>query len=307
MSFRLKGIYVSMITPFKPNGELDKDGLRSTINYLIENEVDGLLCLGGTGEAVCLSDEERKDVVDIVIDQVNGKVPVVIGAIGINTSYVIKLTRKAEDTGADAVMIVPPYFVYSTYQNIFEHYRTIAEAVDLPIVLFHTPKRSGVRLNSEIILKLLEIDNIVGIKDSSGDLLLLQEVIRRTKRTVSVLSGLDALVFAILAIGGEGAMITSAGLIPNRWVELFREFKIGNIQKARDIQFELMPLIKALQIEPNPTPIKTALNLIGRPAGPVRPPLLSMKKKNKERMKTILEDFGLYASIKGNAYKNSRK
>lgn len=282
-----------MITPLNPNGALDKKGLVSTVDLMIENDVHGILSLGGTGEVTSLSDEERKEVIDIVVDQVNGRVPVIIGAIGITTSHVIALAKVAEDAGADAVMIVPPYFVYSTYKNIFEHYKAIAENIDLPIVMFHTPKRTGVALNPEIILKILEIDNLVGIKDSSGDLVLLQEIIRRTRGTTSVLSGLDSLVFATLAIGGKGAIITSAGLLPNRWLELFQEFENGNIRKAREIQFELMPLIKALSVEPNPTPIKTALNLIGRPAGPVRPPLLPMKEENKHKLKAILKDFGL--------------
>lgn len=139
----------------------------------------------------------------------------VIGTVGIGTPIVIDLAKKAEDSGADAIMIVPPYFVYSTYQNIFRHFKTIAETIDLPIVMFHTPIRSGIRLYLEIIMKILEIDNIIGTK--------------------------DALVFPALAIGAKGAIITGASLFPSKWVELFQKFKQGSVKEARDIQFELMP------------------------------------------------------------------
>lgn len=293
MHLRLEGIYASLVTPFDSNGELDENGLMSNVDFVIKDGVHGILALGGTGEAVCLSDKEQKKVMDIVVERAHGKVPVVIGTIGIATSKVVDLTKKAEESGADAVMIVPPYFVYSTYQNVFRHFKTIAENTDLPIVIFHTPKRSGIRLDLEIIMKILEIDNIIGIKDSSGDLVLLQEIIRQTKGETSILSGLDSLVFPALAIGAKGAIITGASLFPSKWVELFQKFKQGSIKEARDIQFELMPLIKILHIEPNPTPIKTALNLIGKPAGPVRPPLLPMKKENEQKLRTILKDFGL--------------
>lgn len=293
MHLTLEGIYASMITPFDSKRELDKKGLRTTVDFLIENGIHGLLALGGTGEAVCLTDEECADITDIVVDQVNGKVPVVVGAIAISTSRVITLAKRAMDAGADGVMIVPPYFVYSTQQNVYEHFKAIAEVIDLPMVIFHAPRRTGVSLDFETFLRILEIDGIVGIKDSSRDLALLQELIRHTKGKAGILSGLDALVFATLAIGGKGAIITGASLVPKRWVELFQKFREGRVKEARDIQLELIPLIKALDIEPNPTPIKAALNLIGKPAGPVRPPLTPMKKENEEKLKTVLKNFDL--------------
>ena len=292
MQFRLEGMYASMITPFTCKGIVDADGLRASVDFLVENEVHGVLCLGGTGEVVCLSRNEREEVMDIVIDQVNSRVPVVVGAIEISTAQVAKLGKEAENAGADAVMIVPPYFVYSTLESVFKHCKTIAETIDLPMILFHTPKRSGVTLNLDTIVKILEIDNFVGIKDSSRDLVLLQEL-RKASKGASILTGLDELVFATLAVGGDGAIITGVNLLPEKWVDLFNEFRRGGIQKAREIQFELMPLIRALGIEPNPTPVKTALNLIGRPAGPVRAPLLPMSDENKEKLKNAMISSGL--------------
>ena len=196
----IKGIIPAMVTPLKKDETLDEDGLREVINYLIESGVHGIFCCGSQGEIYSLRDEERRRVVEVTVDEVNGRVPVYAGTGEVTTEKVIDLTRYAKDVGADAASIITPYFIRPSSEELYMHYRKIAEAVDIPIILYNNPGRTGVNLDVSVVSRLAKIDNIVGIKDSSGDLTLTAEYIRQTPERFSVIAGRDSLILATLSL-----------------------------------------------------------------------------------------------------------
>ncbi len=293
MVLEVKGIIVAMVTPLKNDESLDEEGLRELINYLIEGGVHGIFCCGSQGEIYSLTDEERRRVIDITVDEVNGRVPVYAGTGEITTEKVIQLTRYAKDAGADAASIVTPYFIKPSSEELYMHYKRIAEAVDIPIILYNNPDRTGVNLDARTVSRLAEIDNIIGIKDSSGDLTLTAEYIRLTPEDFAVIAGRDSLILATLLYGGKAAIAATANVAPKLVVEIYESFIKGDIKRAREAQFKLLPLRTAFSLGTFPVVVKEAMRMIGKPAGPAKSPVGSMSEENRKKLRTVLENLGL--------------
>jgi 4-hydroxy-tetrahydrodipicolinate synthase len=288
----VRGIIPAVLTPLKGNYELDEEGLREIIKYLIENGVHGLFVCGSQGEAYALRDEERKRVIEVTVGEVNGRVPVYAGTGGVTTRNVIELSKYALDVGADAVSIVTPYFIRPSQDELFEHYKKIAESVDIPILLYNNPGRTGVNLDAATVSRLAEVDNIVGIKDSSGDLTLTAEYICSCPKDFAVIAGRDSLILATLMYGGKGAIAATANIVPKLVVGIYESFVKGDIEKARELQFKLLPLRLAFKLGTFPVVVKEAMRLIRKPAGPAKSPVKPLSEESREKLKKILEDIG---------------
>jgi 4-hydroxy-tetrahydrodipicolinate synthase len=292
----VKGIIPAVVTPLKNDLTLDEEGLKEVINYLIENGVHGLFVSGSQGEAYALRIEERKRVIEVAVKEANGRVPVYAGTGDVATANVIELSKHALDVGADAVSIVTPYFLKPSQSELFEHYKEIAESVDLPIILYNNPKRTGVNLDAPTVSSLAKIDNIIGIKDSSGDLALTAEYIYSCPKDFAVLAGMDSLILATLLYGGKGAIAATANFAPRLVVEIYESFVKGDIRKAREFQFKLFPFRLAFNLGTFPVVVKEAMELIGRPSGPARSPVRALSQENREKLKNLLIEGGLLQS-----------
>ena len=293
MDLEIKGIIPAMVTPLKKDESLDEEGLREVINYLIEGGVHGVFCCGSQGEIYSLTDEERKRVIEITVDETNGRVPVYAGTGEVTTEKAIHLTKYAKDVGADAASIITPYFIRPSSAELYAHYKRIAEAVDIPIILYNNLGRTHVRLDASTVSRLAEIDNIVGIKDSSGDLTLTAEYIRLTPDDFAVIAGRDSLILATLLYGGKAAIAATANVAPKLVVEIYESFIKGDIKKAREAQFKLLPLRLAFSLGTFPVVVKEAMTLIGKPSGPAKSPVGAMSEENREKLRSVLKDLGL--------------
>lgn len=288
MQLEVKGIIAASITPLKVNMELDVEGLREVLNYLIDSGVYGVFVCGSQGEAYALSKEEKKRVIEVTVDEVNGRTPVYAGTGDIATGSVIELTRYALDVGADAASIVTPFFISPTQEELYRHYKAVAEAVDIPILLYNNPARTGVNLEAPTVRRLAQIDNIVGIKDSSGDLTLTAEYIYSCPKDFAVLGGRDSLILATLLYGGKGAIAATANIVPKLVVEIYESFVKGDFERARELQFQLLPLRLAFKLGTFPVVVKEAMRLIDKPAGPAKSPITPLTEGNREKLKKVL-------------------
>lgn len=272
-------IVTAMVTPFDENGEIDFAATRNLINYLIANGSDGLVVAGTTGESPTLTNEEKVKLFRFTVEVVNGRVPVIAGTGSNNTRESIELTMHAEDAGVDGIMLVAPYYNKPCQEGLYQHFKTIAAATSLPIMLYNIPGRSAVNMAVETVIRLSEVSNIVAIKEASGDLDAISEIIERTPESFSLYSGDDALTIPVLSIGGTGVVSVSAHVLGNEMQTMIRNFKIGNIQEAASNHRRLLPKMKALFAAPNPSPVKAALNLKGIQVGGVRLPMIPLNEE----------------------------
>jgi len=291
--FVARGIIPAMVTPFDDNDRVNEKVLRRLVRYLIEGGVHGLFPIGSQGEFYALDKEEKKKIIETVVDEVNGKVPVYAGTGAITTKEAITLTQIAEKAGADAVSVITPFFISPSQEELYEYYLSIAKSTNLPVLLYNNPGRTGVNLSAELVERLSKIDNIVGIKDSSGNLTLTTEYIRTTPDNFSVLCGRDTLIFATLLSGGKGSIAATANVVPKLVVEIYEAFVNGDIEKARKAQFKLAPLRLAFNLGSFPIVVKEALNLIGINVGSARAPIKSLSEDKKETLKSVLKELGL--------------
>lgn len=282
-----RGVFPAIITPFKDDGSLDEDGLRRNVEALASTGISGIVPCGTTGESATLSHEEHRRVVEVVVEC--SKVPVVAGTGSNNTSEAIELTRHAADAGADAALLITPYYNRPNERGMFEHFRKIAESADIPIVLYNVPKRTGVELRPEVVARLAEISNIVAVKEASGSLTQVSRIIELTSgKKFSVLSGDDDLTLPMLALGATGVVSVVANVAPRATVEMVDAFLNGDIARARELHYRLAPLVRAMFLETNPIPVKTAYRMMGMAAGPLRLPLAPMSEENEAKLKEIL-------------------
>jgi len=291
---KFKGIIPAVLTPFNNKGEFDEEAQRENLRFLIENGVHGLMVNGSTGEAENLSREERRKNVELAVEEAGGKIPVIAGTGVPSTKVTIDLSKDAKDAGADAVMIVTPFYLIPNEEGLIKHYKTITEKVDVPIVLYNIPQHTKVNLDSTLIEKLCnEAPNIVGLKDSYGNLSQFADTIARVGDKISVLTGCDDLILPSLILGAPGAIVALANIAPKMVVELFEYAKKGEINKAKEIYFKLLPIARAIGSEYNfPAPVKEAVNLLGRKAGPPRSPITQLSTKEKEEIKKTLKHAG---------------
>ncbi|MBO1512073.1 4-hydroxy-tetrahydrodipicolinate synthase [Metabacillus bambusae] len=286
-------VLTAMITPFDHNGEVDFNATKNLVNYLIANGSDGLVINGTTGESPTLTTEEKVDLFKYVVQIVNGRVPVIAGTGSNNTKASISLTSLAEEAGVDGIMLVTPYYNKPSQEGMYQHFKAIAETTSLPVMLYNIPGRSSVNMSVETIVRLSQIDNIVSIKEASGDLDAMAEIISKTPNDFSVYSGDDALTLPLLAIGGTGIISVSSHIIGNEMQEMINKFKEGDVTGAASLHRNLLPIMKAMFAAPNPTPVKAALNMRGIPVGDVRLPLIPLNKEEKIALQATLQTSNL--------------
>ncbi len=285
------GSMVALVTPFK-EGKVDEKKLRELVDFHIKNGTDGLVPCGTTGESATLSFEEHEKVVEVVIDQAKGKVPVIAGSGSNNTEEALKLTKHAKEAGAKGALVITPYYNKPTQKGMYLHFEKIAKEVDIPIVLYNVPGRTSVNLLPETVAKLAKIDNIVGIKEASGDLKQASDIVGLCGDKFDLISGDDFIVLPMLALGGKGVISVVANLVPAEMAALVDEFNKGDLEKTREIHYKIFPLCKAMFIETNPGPVKTAMALQGLLDTPeLRLPLAPMSEENVEKLKKVLMDF----------------
>ncbi|TFG00757.1 MAG: 4-hydroxy-tetrahydrodipicolinate synthase [Promethearchaeota archaeon] len=293
---KLKGVIPAMVTPFNEDDEsINEKRLRNLVNFLIEKGVTGLLPCGTTGEFVNMTLEERLKVIEIVIDEVKGRVPVIAGTGESGTRMVINSTNSAADLGADAAIIVTPYYLKPGAKGLYDHYYTIAENTDIPLVLYNIPVCTGVNLPWTVVEDLAEIQNIVAIKDSSGDYRYFSALLEKVRDKISVLIGWDENVLGALAGGAAGAILGSANVIPDIWLDIYRHIQNGNLDKARDIQMKIQKFARIL-IKTGAIGAKECLNMINVPVGVTRKPIImgdALPYELRDELRIELEKLGL--------------
>ncbi|RNB81237.1 4-hydroxy-tetrahydrodipicolinate synthase [Brevibacillus fluminis] len=284
-------VLTAMVTPFDHNGDVDFNATRTLVNYLIENGTDGLVVVGTTGESPTLSTEEKVELIKFVVDVVDGRVPVIAGTGSNNTRASISLTRQAEATGVDGIMLVAPYYNKPSQEGMYQHFKAIAESTSLPVMLYNIPGRSVVTMSVETIVRLSQIPNIVAIKEASGNLDAMTEVISQTPSDFTLYSGDDGLTLPVLSIGGAGIVSVASHIIGNEMQEMINLFKKGNTQEAAEAHRKLLPLMKALFAAPSPSPVKAALNLKGINVGGVRLPMVPLTAEETNTLQSVLQQL----------------
>ena len=288
-----RGAFVAIVTPFI-NGQVDEQGLVDLIEFHIENGTNGIVPCGTTGESATMSHEEHHRVVALTVKTVNGRVPVVAGSGSNSTSEAIDLTRHARDAGVDGVLMVSPYYNKPSQEGLYQHYKAVAEEVDVPIILYNVPSRTSSNILPQTVARLAQIDNIVGIKEATADLNQISEVIRLCPDDFSVLSGDDFTSMPTVLIGGTGVISVTSNVAPRDMADMMEAALAGNVAKAKEMHFKLFPLFQAMFYDTNPVPAKKSLELMGKiKSGTPRLPLCSISDDNLVRLKTALSAYGL--------------
>ncbi|MBS4189982.1 4-hydroxy-tetrahydrodipicolinate synthase [Bacillus sp. FJAT-49705] len=282
-------VLTAMVTPFDQNGEIDFQATRNLVDYLIENGSDGLVVAGTTGESPTLTVEEKVELFKFVVEAANGRVPVIAGTGSNNTRASISLTKQAEEACVDGIMLVAPYYNKPSQEGLFQHFKAISESTTLPIMLYNIPGRSVVNISVETIVRLSEIENIVAVKEASGDLDAMAQIISNTEDDFTLYCGDDGLTLPVLAIGGAGIVSVSSHIIGNEMQEMINQFKNGDVQRAASTHLSLLPIMKALFSAPSPSPVKAALNMRGIHAGGVRLPLVPLNNEEKRTLEQALQ------------------
>ncbi len=293
--FKPEGIFPALVTPFTDDGKIiDEERLRILVNHCIELGVHGVVPCGTTGEFVNLSTEEKKKVIKTVIDEVNGRVPVIAGTGASGTRETVEMTKYAKDAGATAALIVTPFYLKPADRGIYEHYNTIATEVDLPIILYNIPQCTGLPLPWQMVEDLAQIPNIVAVKDSSGQLNFILAVLEKVRDKINVLCGHDEVVIAALAAGCSGAILASANVIPDVWIQIYNHIKNGELQKARELQYKVQKIARIIA-RSGAVGTKAALNMMKIKVGPVRMPLSvggELTYESREELRLDLEKIG---------------
>ncbi|MCD8508900.1 MAG: 4-hydroxy-tetrahydrodipicolinate synthase [Bacillus sp. (in: Bacteria)] len=282
-------LLTAMVTPFDQDGEIDFHGVKSLINYLIGNGTEGIVVAGTTGESPTLTLEEKTALIKFTVETVDGRVPVVAGTGSNNTRESIQLTAIAADAGVDGVMLVTPYYNKPNQEGMYQHFKAIADSTSLPVMLYNIPGRSVVNLLPETVIRLAEIDNIVCIKEASGDLDAMAQIIEHTSNDFYVYSGDDSLTLPLLAIGGHGVVSVAAHIIGNEMQQMIKAHQTGDTQFAAAIHRELLPIMKSLFMAPNPAPVKGALEMAGLNVGSVRLPILPLTMEEREMLYSVIQ------------------
>jgi len=288
----LKGVFVPNITPFSAQ-KVDEAGLRRLLDYLIEGGASGVAPCGTTGESATLSHDEHRRVVELTVKHVAGRLPVMAGTGSNSTAEAISLTEHAEQAGANAALVICPYYNRPTQPGLIEHFTQVAKRVSFPMVVYNIPGRTGVNMEPETVAALSKVPNIVGIKEASGNLNQVTEILRLAEPGFAVLSGDGNLTFAICCLGGEGGILADAHILPGEWVRMVKLIASGDLAQAREIHFRLLPLAKALFIETNPVPVKAAIEMLGLASGEVRLPLLPATERCRGALREEMKRLGV--------------
>lgn len=289
--FEAKGIIVALATPLDAGEGVDEIGLRRLVNHVLAGGIHGILALGSQGEFYGLTASKKKTVLEIVTDEVHGRLPIYAGTGSCTTRDTIALTRMAEEIGADAVTVITPYFLSPSGRELYDHYAAVAAATKLPVLLYTNPARTGVNLTAELVGRLSRIENIVGIKDSLGDLGEIMEYIRVCRDGFSVLAGKDTLIYATLQCGGQGAISATANVVPDLVVEIYEALLAGDAAKSLAAQRRLAPLRLAFSLGTFPVVVKEALSMMGICSAGTLAPVGPLAEKERGILKTVLEDL----------------
>jgi 4-hydroxy-tetrahydrodipicolinate synthase len=290
----LRGVIPAIVTPFTEDGEVSESGLRKLTDYVIEGGVHGIMTCGGTGEFPHLSREEKRLVTSVVADQARGRVPVIAGTAACSTRETILLSQDAKEAGAEAVIVTAPYYFMLPEEALFGHYKAIAEAAGLPVVLYNNPTYTGNDLRPQLVARLASVPGIMGMKQSNADMGQLVEVVRLVGSDFAVLTGIDSQFYPALCVGGVGIFSTAASVVPQKMVELYDAFVEGRYQEAHELHLRLQALNRFLEYDPGyVAPCKEALGLLGLPAGPVRSPLPEVSGEERAGIRQALVDLGL--------------
>ncbi|EEA85512.1 4-hydroxy-tetrahydrodipicolinate synthase [Peptacetobacter hiranonis] len=288
-----KGSAVALVTPFTKDNKVNFDKLAELIEYHIENKTDAIVSCGTTGEATTMSDEEILSVLEFTVKKVNGRIPVIAGTGSNNTMHSVELSQKAEALGVDGLLIITPYYNKANKSGLKKHFVTIAESVNIPIILYNVPGRTCMNISPALIAELAQVPNIVAVKEASGDLGQVAEIASLVPEDFAIYSGNDDSIVPLLSLGGHGVISVLANVCPRETHDLVEKYLNGDVEGSRKIQLDLDALIAALFIEVNPIPVKTAMNLLGFEVGDLRLPLDNMDPANLEVLKKELINAGL--------------
>ena len=288
------GSAVAIVTPFKKDGSVDYDKFRDVIEYQIAGGTDCIVVCGTTGESSTLSHEEHLDCIRFCAEVVNKRIPVVAGTGSNCTETAIYLSQEAEKYGVDGLLVVTPYYNKATQNGLYEHYKEIAASVDLPIIMYNVPSRTGCNILAPTAAKIFkDIDNVVGIKEATGNISQVAKLMSLTNGEIDLYSGNDDQIVPILSLGGKGVISVLANVAPQKTHDIVAAYLAGDVRKSAKLQLEAVELIDALFCEVNPIPVKTAMNLLGWEAGPLRRPLSPMEPANVEKLKTAMKNYGI--------------
>lgn len=290
----VQGSLVALITPFDKNNQIDERGIKELVEFHIKNGTNAIVPCGTTGESPTLSHEEHKKVIELTVKAVGGRVPVIAGTGSNSTEEAIDLTASAKDIGVQGVLLVMPYYNKPTQKGLYMHFKTIVEKVDIPAIIYNIPSRSGVNLLPSTLAELAELKNIVAVKEASGNLEQMIEIMHLCGEKITLLSGDDKILLPVLSIGGKGVISVVANIIPDKVSLMVKEFLEGHYQEARDLFMEVIyPLSCSMFYETNPIPVKTAVRLMGLPAGGLRLPMVDMDENHLIQLKNDLTKFEL--------------
>ncbi len=289
-----KGAGVALITPFKENKEVDYDRLEQLVDYQIDNGTDSIIVCGTTGESSTLTHDEHLECIKVVVNRVNKRVPVVAGTGSNCTDTAVFLSKEAKDHGADGLLLVSPYYNKATQNGLIEHYTEIAKAVDLPIILYNVPSRTGCNILPKTIATLVkEADNIVGVKEASGNISQVASIMALTDGNIDLYSGNDDQIVPLLSLGGIGVISVLSNIAPRDTHDIVAKYLEGDIKGSLALQLKYLPLIEAIFCEVNPIPVKAAAHLMGLAENVLRRPLTPMESANQEKLARVMEDIGI--------------
>jgi 4-hydroxy-tetrahydrodipicolinate synthase len=291
---QFSGAFTALVTPFK-NGSVDEKAYRDFIEWQIDQGIHGLVPCGTTGESATLTHEEHERVIEICIDQAKGRVPVLAGAGSNSTMEAISLTRFAKKAGADGALLITPYYNKPTQEGLFLHFKAVAEAVDFPIVLYNVPGRTGCNMLPPTVARLAQVPHIKGIKEATGNITQVSDVLEQCPASFSVLSGDDFTALSLMQLGGTGVISVTSNVAPAKMAAMYEAQKAGDMVTARKLHFELAPISRAMFMETNPIPVKTALSLMGKMDLEFRLPLCPMQAANAEKLQATLRSSGILA------------
>ncbi|MCT4686555.1 4-hydroxy-tetrahydrodipicolinate synthase [Vallitalea sp.] len=287
------GSGVAIVTPFNDDMSVNFEGLEKLIDFQIENKTDCIVICGTTGESSTLNDEEHLECIKVAIDRTNNRVPVIAGTGSNDTKHGIELSKRAEKLGADGLLQVTPYYNKTTQKGLVRHFSSIAKSVDIPIVLYNVPSRTGLNIDVDTAVELSKVDNIVAIKEASGNIGHITDLVARCEGNLDLYSGNDDQIVPLLSLGGKGVISVVANILPKETHDIVAKFLAGDVKGSLDLQLKLHELIKSLFCEVNPIPVKAAMNYLGLPSGPCRLPLTDMEPANRLRVENAIKKLGI--------------
>jgi len=290
----LENLYTAIITPFDTEGKLDQAGLQRNLQFQMNEGVNGIVVLGTTGEVPTLTSTEKRLVVEIARKELKGNASLMVGTGSYSTEQAIANTKEAKEMGADAALVVTPYYNKPTQEGLFRHFAAISEAVDLPICIYNIQGRTGQNLETKTLQRLFEFPSIIGVKEASGSMMQMNDVLELAKqqnRPIKILSGDDGLTLPLMSLGGHGIFSVVSNLIPGPVLQMVKAAAKGDLETARSLHFQMLPLFRAAFIETNPIPIKTAMRLCGMPAGNCRLPLCNLAASNEDQLRHVIRSL----------------